>query len=517
MNQVTLNKFSRHALSLAIGGALALSVSTAFAADADRQVADGSAVTVPAGSIETDGDYAHALEAINGGTIGAAGTDLVTHGYRAHGIFADGAGSAVSLNGGSISVDGIDASGGLARNGGALNVDGTTITVSGNVVHGMGAFTGGQVTVRNSTIEASGRTAHGVDARDAGSHLQISDSRIHMTGDNASGMFVDTGGLISAERVDIHTEGNTSYGALLGSGSLQMRDSSIRTDGDYASGVLATAGARADIIDSRISTAGNFIAGLHAGGNSMINASGVEVGTTGNTAVGILASGADAVIAFNGGTIQTTGTSSDGARVGNGGHIAIGRDAAGNGTLIQISGDNARGAWIDRGTARIDGATIEINGGRGTGLVGAAGVVTSHGGDALVTNTTINTTGYWADGVDVEGGSSMTVVDSSIHTTGDNAKGAVAYDGNGALVLDNVTIRTEGSTARGVVASGTSGGVSSNVAMRGGSITTTGASSKARRPWPAPRCSSASWPSTPPAPVCRPPMPAGWICPMSAC
>ena len=474
MNQVTRNTLSRHALSLAIGGVLTLSASATFAADADRQVADGTVVTVPAGSIETVGDYAHALEAISGGAIIATDTDLVTHGYRAEGIFADGAGSVVSLNGGSIGVDGIDASGGLARNGGALNVDGTAITVSGNVVHGMAAFSGGQVTVRNSTIDASGRTAHGVDARDAGSHLQISDSAIHMTGDNASGMFVDAGGLISAERVAVHTEGNTSYGALLGSGSLQMRDSSIRTDGDYASGVLATSGARADLIDSTINTAGSFNAGLHAGSNSVITTSGVTVGTSGSTAIGILASGADAVITFNGGNIQTTGTSSDGARVSNDGHLEIGRDASGNGTRIQISGDNARGAWIDKGTARIDGATIQIDGGRGTGIVGAAGVVTSNGGDALVTNTTITTTGYWGDGVDVEGDSSMTVVDSSIHTTGDNAKGAVAYDGNASLVLDNVTIRTDGATARGVVGSG----LASNVAMHGGSITTTGASSK---------------------------------------
>lgn len=96
MNQVTINKLSRHALSLAIGGALTLSASAVFAADADRHVADGSVVTVPAGGIETTGDYAHALEAINGGTIVATDIDLVTHGYRAEGMFADGAGSAVS-------------------------------------------------------------------------------------------------------------------------------------------------------------------------------------------------------------------------------------------------------------------------------------------------------------------------------------------------------------------------------------------------------------------------------------
>ncbi|MCC7634828.1 autotransporter outer membrane beta-barrel domain-containing protein [Stenotrophomonas rhizophila] len=474
MNQVTRNTLSRHTLSLAIGGILTLSASATFAADADRQVADGTVVTVPAGSIETDGDYAHALEAINGGTIIATATDLVTQGYRAEGIFADGAGSAVSLDGGSIGVDGVDASGGLARNGGALNIDGTAITVSGNVVHGMAAFSGGQVTVRNSTIDASGRTAHGVDARDAGSHLQISDSAIHMTGDNASGMFVDAGGLISAERVAVQTEGNSSNGVLLGNGTLQMRDSSIHTDGDYGSGVLATTGALADLSNTTVTTTGNFNYGLYSGGSSTINASGVDISTSGTSAIGVLANGTDGIVAFNGGSIQTTGTSSDGARVSNGGHLQLGRDASGNGTLIQVSGDNARGAWVDAGTARIDGASIQIDGGRGTGIVGAAGVVTSHGGDALVTNTTITTTGYWGDGVDVEGDSSMTVLDSSIHTTGDDAKGAVAYDDNASLVLDNVSIRTDGATARGVVASG----LATNVAMRGGSITTTGAGSK---------------------------------------
>jgi autotransporter family porin len=474
MNRVTRNKLSHHALSLAIGGALSLAATAALAADADRQVADGTVITVPAGSIDTTGDYAHALEAINGGTISATDTDLATHGYRAQGIFADGAGSAVTLTGGSITVDGTDSGGGLARNGAALVVDGTNINVSGNGVHGLAAFAGGQVTARNTHIESTGQGDHGVDARDAGSRLEISDSTIHTTGNNASGMFANLGGQLSADRVDVHTEGNTSYGVLIGSGTLEMRDSTIRTDGDYASGVIGKIGAQIGLRNSSITTAGNFNAGVHADGEATIKADGVEISTAGTTAVGVLASGADASIIFNGGRIQTAGVNSDGARVSNDGHLEIGRDAGGNGTLIQISGDNARGAWIDKGTARIDGATIEINGGRGTGIVGAAGVVTSHGGDAQVTNTTINTTGFWADGVDVEGDSSMTVANSSIHTTGNNAKGAVAYDGNASLVLDNVSIRTEGATARGVVASG----VATNVSMTGGSITTTGASSK---------------------------------------
>lgn len=474
MNVATRKKLSHHALALAISATLSLSASTAFAADADRQIADGTIVTVPAGSIETTGQFAHALEAINGGSIVATGTDLTTHGERAQGIFADGAGSSVSLIGGSITVDGTDSGGGLARNGGALTVDGTAITVSGDGVHGLAAFAGGQVTARNANIEATGTGDHGVDARDAGSRLEISDSNIHMTGNNASGMFANLGGQLTADRVDIHTEGNTSYGVLVGSGTLEMRDSTVRTDGDYASGVLGKIGAQIDLRNSNITTAGSFNAGVHADGDALIKADGVEISTAGTTAVGVLASGADASIIFNGGKIQTTGVNSDGARVSNDGHLEIGRDASGNGTLIQISGDNARGAWIDKGTARIDGATIEINGGRGTGIVGAAGIVTSHGGDAQVTNTTINTTGFWADGVDVEGDSSMTVADSTIHTTGDNAKGAVAYDGGASLILDNVSIRTDGATARGVVSSG----AASNVAMTGGSITTTGANSK---------------------------------------
>ncbi len=477
MNKIVPPLLSRHALSLAIAGALSMSLATAQAADSDRLVADGTQLGVSAGHIETFGDYAHALEAINGGSIVATDTDLVTHGLRANGMFADGSGSEVELNTGSIVVDGASASGGLARNSGQLTVDVVDITVTGPDSHGMGAFSGGQVTVRNSDIQVSGTAGHGVDARNTGSRVEVSDSRIDVNGTGASGMFADDGGQLSAERVNIHTDGDRTYGVLLGSGSLEMRSSSITTAGDYASGVLATSGAQANIEDTRIETTGSFNAALHSSGNSMIVANGVDISTMGTTAVGVQASGSGGVVVFNGGQIITSGINSDGARVSSGGHLEIGRDGSGAGTLIQTNADNSRGAWIANGTARIDGATIEINGGRGTGVVGSAGVVTSQGGDALVTDTAIITHGYWADGLDVEGDSSMTVRDSSVLTTGDSAKGAVAYGGNGSLLLDNVSIRTEGAGARGVVSSGVSAGLSSSVTMHGGSITTTGAGS----------------------------------------
>ncbi|KRG48439.1 hypothetical protein ARC23_16500 [Stenotrophomonas beteli] len=210
-------------------------------------------------------------------------------------------------------------------------------------------------------------------------------------------------------------------------------------------------------------------------GGSIV-ANDMDISSMGTTAVGLIANRSGTVV-FNGGRISTSGLNSDGAVARNGGHLDIGRDANGVGTLIQLGGDNARGVSISSATARIDGATIEINGGRGTGVVGAAGVVTSQGGDALVTDTAIITSGLGADGLNVEGDSSMTVRDSSVLTTGDSAKGAVAYDGNGSLLLDNVSIRTEGAGARGVVSSGVSAGVSSSVTMHGGSITTTGAGS----------------------------------------
>lgn len=495
---------------------------TPFTAGAQQVKADGAPVVVPSGTtVDTGATIGHdgiGLYAVNGGTIDASQTDIVTSGTSAHGLRAEGAGSEVGLNGGSIRTTGEYASGASAQNGGSITLDGVTIHVSGANSDGVWAQAGGAATVRNSRIVTDASSTHAVTAE--GGVVNISDTSITTHGEYARGLFVHEGE-IHGERLTIQTDGERSHGVQMGlAGSIRLDDSTlttlgngaigvwnwggdatltnsriatsgsaahglladgasagsvttlsgsrIATSGAGAAGVRAVNGARADLIDTAIDTAGDGAHGVIVAGGATVDATNVRVTTAGQEAYGALAAGAGSTLGIHGGSYATSGFRSFGVSARDGATVSIDRDPrTGQGTLIHTTGDGAAGIVSSRSTVRVDGATIKTEG-QGTGVSWAVGVMAANGGSVSLTDTTIETQGLNGDGFNAGGaGSHIEMVRGSITTAGGNATGAVAYDG-GTASLTDVAIQT--GAGRGVVA----GDAGSWLVMDRGSIRTTG-------------------------------------------
>ncbi|MEI4480651.1 MULTISPECIES: autotransporter outer membrane beta-barrel domain-containing protein [unclassified Phyllobacterium] len=484
--------------------------------------ADGTTVTVPTGTVvDTSGQGSpngFGLYAVNGGLISGSDLSVITNGNAAFGVLAEGAGSEVTITGGSIRTSG-DLSSAVATRygGGTIDLDGVDIYTSGSNSDGVWAQAGGTIRVRNSTIQTDSASTHGVWA--SGGVVQLTDTQIRTGGTYGVGMLLSDNGTIDAERVTINTQGETSHGVNMASGTLTMRDSDITTTGAGAIGirslggvavldntaietnginatgivaqnsayviardsrvttagagafgVLATAaGSRADLVDTSIETTGNGAHGIVSQNGSVVYAVNVSVVTGGNGAHGATAIGDGSVVNSFGGSYTTSGFNSAGLEARNGGHLEIDRDPrTGAGTQIHTGGDSAVGVLVQNGTANVTGAYIKTEGDKVAPHWGAVGILATQGGSALVRDTVIETHGEFGDGVNAEGaGSHLDVFDSKITTTGLSAKGAVAFNG-GTAQLTNIEIVTD--AGNGIVA----GDAGSWLNMNGGSIVTKG-------------------------------------------
>jgi outer membrane autotransporter protein len=492
----------KHLLAMAIHSTL-LAPLVAHAATG-QQVADGISLIVPAGNyattlqsahalyalnggsvvatdadVTTSGDYANGLMATTGGTIDASGVSASTSGYSTAAASAVGPGSAVNIHGGIYSTSGVYAQAISVESGGAIIIDRDSRTGEGAVIHTTSASSRG-LAANNGSIVANGVTiktegdkvgtlgAEGALAIGGGS-VALTDSTIETLGSFASGIYAETGSSLSMRDGAILTKGQGASGAALyGDASGLLSDVDIRTEGAQARGVVSrSVGSVMSVDHGRIATLGSSAYGVHAleGGRADLAGTAIETGGVG--AHGILIEGVDSSVNYQGGTISTTGVSSHGIFASEG-HVSA------SGVAIHATGDKARGVEAHAATADLVGVSIKTEGNRADDY-SATGVVASDGGSIRLSNSQIETTGYWSDGMVAENaGSSISMRGGNILATGDRSQGAVAYSGNTAISLTDVNVRTEGESGRGIVSSGVSGGIASSITMVGGSVTTLG-------------------------------------------
>ncbi|MEI2260450.1 autotransporter outer membrane beta-barrel domain-containing protein [Stenotrophomonas indicatrix] len=455
----------RYHLRCPLALAMALALAAQTPAKAQQVVADGDEQTPAAGEYHTvdpvqPGDPAgYAFLAINGGTIIPAGeVTLRTEGLYAAAARAEGAGSRIALQQGSVLTTGYGAAGLSAANGGEIHAVGTRIQTQGTAAHGAEAIDGSLV-LEGVHITTQAGLSHGVSVQNG--TARVIDSVIEVNASQSNGLDV-RGGSLQAERVRIDL-GSNGYGvAMQNNGDAHLRSVQINGLGAGATGVLAGLGRLVledvdiDLTHER-SGAGMQIVGEAEMRGGSIHARGINA-----RVVSFAASG--------GGKLLLDGVEMSG-------YHGIGMAAGSELTMYNSQLDtDSNGININRagGVVKVAGSSITTRNGVGilmfekgdldveNSIVSADGefwqAVSIMDGTARILSSQLRTLGQNGHGIYAEGASGrspeLTVGSSDILTEGNGAAGAIARLGGTVHLADSV-VRTTGVSSHGVLSGGT--------------------------------------------------------------
>ncbi|WP_448133002.1 autotransporter family protein [Stenotrophomonas rhizophila] len=445
---------------------MSVALFAAHPATAQQVIADGDALTPAAGEyhttdpVEPGNPAGHAFLARNGGSIVPLGeVNLRTEGQRASAARVEGAGSHITLSGGSAVTTGYGAAGLAAHDGGQLDIRGTRIETTGVASSGI-ELSNGSVVADNVHIITRGGLSHGVELREGSAELR--DSVIEIHGSSASGLFV-AGGTLLAERVRIeHAGGGAAVWIEPGStNDVTLRSVQINGNGGGSTGVLVGGGSAVVLEDVDINlTHEHSVYGIHVGGDVAVRGGRIHAGGSNAVAINFDSSGGSIVL--------------DGTQIQGHQGVFMMEDAAldmRNSVLTSVSTGiniNQRNA-----TARVDGSSITTQDGVGILLMNDAllevsgsrisadgelhQAVSVLGGTATLSNSQLRTGGRNGHGLYAEGSGTPAPVAHAqaidILTEGDGAIGAIARRGGSVHLADSV-VRTTGTEAHGVLSGG---------------------------------------------------------------
>lgn len=466
-----------HLLAVGLSAALASS-----AAMAQQVIADGDEQNPAAGDyhttdpVEPGNQGGHAFLAINGGSLIPTGpVNLITEGLRAAAARAEGAGSRIELQAGSVLTSGYGAAGLSAANGGQVHASGTHIETRGTAASGAEALSGalsldnvrittrgglahgvsvqqGQAVVRDSAIEILGDQSNGLDVRDGtllaerlqiavagaghgvwaqgGSDVTLRSARIDGSGAGASGVLVGLGSKVVLEDVDIDLTHERSGMGLFVGGELEMRGGSVHARGDNATAVsFATGGGGVLRLDG-VALSGHFGIHMTEGADLTLHGSRLD-----SVSIGIDMNQRDVVASVTDSFITTR--NGVGIRVTNGDLVVDGSTITANGTYWQAIS-------VLGGTAQVTGSRLRTLGQNGHGLYAEGGVSAAPLANGNMID--ILTEGDGAIGAIARLGGTVHLADSVVRTTGINSHGVLS-GGRGEMTLANTHVRTEGEGA----------------------------------------------------------------------
>nr|WP_312392521.1 autotransporter outer membrane beta-barrel domain-containing protein [Stenotrophomonas geniculata] len=466
-----------HLLAVGLSAALASSV-----AMAQQVIADGDEQNPAAGDyrttdpVEPGNPGGHAFLAINGGSLIPTGpVNLITEGLRAAAARAEGAGSRIELQAGSVLTSGYGAAGLSAANGGQVHASGTHIETRGTAASGAEALSGalsldnvrittrgglahgisvqqGQAVVRDSAIEILGDQSNGLDVRDGtllaerlqiavagaghgvwaqgGSDVTLRSARIDGSGAGASGVLVGLGSKVVLEDVDIDLTHERSGMGLFVGGELEMRGGSVHARGDNATAVsFATGGGGVLRLDG-VELSGHFGIHMTEGADLTLHGSRLD-----SVSIGIDMNQRDVVASVTDSFITTR--NGVGIRVTNGDLVVDGSTITANGTYWQAIS-------VLGGTAQVTGSRLRTLGQNGHGLYAEGGVSAAPIANGNMID--ILTEGDGAIGAIARLGGTVHLADSVVRTTGINSHGVLS-GGRGEMALVNTHVRTEGEGA----------------------------------------------------------------------
>jgi outer membrane autotransporter protein len=413
------------------------------------------------------------LHAVGGSSILADAVHASAIGNYIGGIRADGSGSKVTFNQGSVTLKGAGSvadftSAARAMNSGAVSIEGSALSSQGTFSHGVSVEgNGSRGTLTGSSIDVGGARAHGVYVN-GGASADVISSTIRL--DPAASAV-----------------GPWGLGALVeGQGSrLRLNDSEVRTSQKTSYGVRALAGAELELNNGLIDTQGNYSAGLSAGSATVI-ARNLSVRTSGDdNAMGVVAD-TGSTITLYGGSVTTSGNGSPVQSNLTFPHALASRNQGAQlnayGTSVQTLGSQAYGAAVDDGGSMLlEGLTVKTAGQYSTGLYAGIGTLKpgqvsltarnvsvetlgQQASGALVSrqyqtptatldliDSTLTTRGQLSHGLQAESGAQLSASNSAVSTHGDSALGVLANN-QASVQLDQVGVNTRGDLAHALVA-----------------------------------------------------------------
>ena len=452
----------------------------------DRGIlANGGSVSITTGNVTTS---------TNGGTT-PGGYGVIAQSFAGNATVTTGA--VTSSNGGA----GVGANV-LGATGSAVIRTGAVTSSNNSAIFARASNATGSIDIGGCpTVSTTGNgfSAIFADVQGTGT-ATINCGAVQTTGDNATGVFVSSGGgNILSTTTSVTTAGVGSFGVSTktsGVGTVATNAGTITTTGNNAGGLSISAGTGAvDAGYGNITTSGTgnanalFVAST---GTINLRGNGATLRTNGAGVTAALLSGAG--VTGNLGNLTTTGAGAQGAIITTTApvNVTVGAVTTTNNGLIINAGTNAVTLTTGAVTATESGATgtvinatgavlftggrqtanganaLRITGGAGAITATVAGAATTGTGTAVsvtgtgpvtVTNTgTITTVGANSDGINAVSAGAVTVNGGQVGTTGANSRGIFA-NGGGAVAVTSTGATATGGNASAIVATSTGSSV----------------------------------------------------------
>ena len=269
----------------------------------------GANVTMTGGSVATAGIYSHGVTSYNNSVVTLKDVTILTSGNDSDGLSASFNGS-INTTGGSITTTG-DYANGIYSGDVDSPIDLNSVTISTSGEWSYGLFSRGNISMSDSSIQTSGNYADGV-RNSSNILLQLSNVNISTKGDNALGLFTNSGD-IHLVNSKVTTSGDRGYGIALDNANVHLDNIDVLTHGEFAYGLEADNTSQTTLNNSHLETSGNEAHATYAY-FAKILLNDVDILTSGSIAAGIY-SREGSYITVTGGSIKTMGNNANGIDV----------------------------------------------------------------------------------------------------------------------------------------------------------------------------------------------------------
>ncbi|MBY4839989.1 autotransporter outer membrane beta-barrel domain-containing protein [Pantoea sp. DY-5] len=328
-----------HAVN-ATGGEITVNNSTISAGghltNAVRATGAAGIVNISGSTLNTTGTSSEAAYALNGGTVNLTNTNINTDKINSYALRANGNGSLVNFDGGTITTSGATDSVQTLYAGSEINVRNATINTSVKAL----SATYGNVTAENTIINNDGANAPdtmvvsdlttlgaGVASRYAGGLISLKDVQINSTRGNLIGARVSEGASIQLDNVEFNHTANGAGLVVFKNGTLTGDRVNVNIAGQdgaaMSSGIwmgMRDGDNSVDLTNSQITLTGANSAGMlfesDAVSNNNVSLSNSAVTASEGSAM-VVSGTADTKVTtsgslLNGATLLSTGVSSTG-------------------------------------------------------------------------------------------------------------------------------------------------------------------------------------------------------------
>jgi len=359
--------------------------------------------------------------------------------------------------------------------------------------HGLLVINGGRGAGRDVEIRTEGKDAHAVHVRGRGGPgrgVALTQSILRTTGVAAHGLAVrgTEGTGATLDTVTIITEGASAVGAsfanqnahgqffggrietsgynatgVLGenNGKFSLEDTHVITRGSRARGLIASgAGSSLETQRATIETSGDQAHAVYVDNSATATLANTAVSTTGDTAHAMNANAGIGLITVSNSSFKTSGANATAIVVYDGSR-AVFRE-----TSIDTTGDRAIGIEDRGASVGLQDSRITTRGRSAYGVLSKGGDYGSKTPWIDVRGTTIHTEGAFGYGASASGGGSVDLTNSTIKTIGANAHGL--YTSDGTVSTTNTVVNTSGKNAYGAIVQ-----ESGKLSIDGGSVSTT--------------------------------------------